>query len=106
LVRNFLYVVIDRRRTALFPEIRQAFRALLDERTGTIEAGVATARDLDEDERARVAGRLGRVTGKKVRCRFKVDQGLIGGMLARIGSTIYDGSVRGQLSALRRRLTE
>jgi F-type H+-transporting ATPase subunit delta len=106
LVRNFLCVVIDHRRTALLPEIRQAFRALLDERMGMLEAGITAARVLDAEERDRVTERLGRMTGKRVRCGFEVDEGLIGGMLARIGSTIYDGSVRGQLSVLRRRLTE
>ncbi len=106
LLRNFLYVVIDRRRIGLLGEIRQAFRSVVDERTGTLEAGIATARELSADERAHVSARLGQVTGMKVRCRFAEDQALIGGMVARIGSTVFDGSVRGQLEALRRRLTE
>jgi hypothetical protein len=49
-----------------------------------------------------VEASLGRLTGKKVRCKFSVDESLIGGLVARIGSTIYDGSVKGQLEALRR----
>ncbi|RPI10929.1 MAG: ATP synthase F1 subunit delta [Acidobacteriales bacterium] len=106
LVRNFLYVVIDHRRTALLPEIRTAFQALIDERTGALEAGVDAARELPGQQKDHVTARLSQLTGKKVRCKFAVDESLIGGMLARIGSTIYDGSVRGQLEALRRRLTD
>ena len=70
------------------------------------EADVKAARELTPVEQGGVGERLGRMTGKKVRCKFSVDESLIGGMVTRIGSTIYDGSVRGQLDALRRRLTE
>jgi F-type H+-transporting ATPase subunit delta len=105
LVVNFVYVIIDHRRTAMLSEIRQAFQALIDERTGSVEAGVTAARQLAAGERENVEAGLGRLTGKKVRCKFSVDESLIGGLVARIGSTIYDGSVKGQLEALRRRLT-
>ncbi len=105
LVLNFVYVIIDHRRTAMLSEIRQAFQALIDERTGSVEADVKAARELGEGEREQIGASLGRLTGKKVRCRFSVDESLIGGLVTRIGSTIYDGSVRGQLEALRRRLT-
>jgi F-type H+-transporting ATPase subunit delta len=106
LVTNFLFVLIDHRRTAMLPEIRRAFRSIIDERMGAVEAEVAAARELTDEQRGQVALQLGRLTGKKVRCRFAVAEALIGGMTARIGSTIYDGSVRGQLEALRRRLTD
>lgn len=106
LVRNFLYVIIDRRRTGMLSEIREAFKALIDERTGAAEADVKSARLLSSAERESVALSLGRMTGRKVRCEFSVEEGLIGGILARIGSTIYDGSVRGQLDALGRKLTD
>lgn len=106
LTRNFLYVIIDHRRTGILAEIREAFQSLIDERTGAVEAGVRSARELGSAEREGIGLRLGQMTGKKVRCLFSVDESLIGGMVTRIGSTIYDGSVRGQLDALRRRLTE
>jgi F-type H+-transporting ATPase subunit delta len=106
LVRNFLYVIIGHRRTAMLSEIRQAFQSILDERTGSVEADVKAARELTPAERENIGVRLGRVTGKTVRCEFSVDEGLIGGAVTRIGSTIYDGSVRGQLDALRRKLTD
>ena len=106
LVRNFLCVVIDHRRTAILSEIREAFRALVYERMGMVEADISAARELPDGQREKVAAGLGRLTGKRVRCRFSVDEGLIGGVVARIGSTIYDGSVQGQLKALRRKLME
>jgi F-type H+-transporting ATPase subunit delta len=106
LVRNFLCVVIDHRRVTLLPEIRKAFRALTYERMGMIEAEIVGACDLPPEQRERVAQSLGRMTGKQVRCRFEVDNRLIGGLVAKIGSTTYDGSVQGQLDGLRRRLME
>jgi F-type H+-transporting ATPase subunit delta len=106
LVRNFLYVVIDHRRTPLLGEIRDAFQAVVDERLGVRRAEVVSARELDDLERERVSAQLSRLTGKRVLCRFALDTRLIGGLTARIGSTIYDGSVRGQLEVLRRRLAE
>jgi F-type H+-transporting ATPase subunit delta len=90
----------------MLSEIRQAFRSVIDERMGAVEAEVAAARELTDEQRGRVAVELGRLTGKKVRCQFAMAEALIGGMTVRIGSTIYDGSVRGQLEALRRRLTD
>ncbi len=106
LVRNFLYVLIDHRRTPLLGEIRDAFQAVVDERLGIRRAEVVSARELGDAERERVGARLSRLTGKRVFCRFAREAGLIGGLTARIGSTIYDGSVRGQLEVLRRRLAE
>lgn len=106
LVRNFLFVLIDHRRTPLLREIGEAFQAVADERLGIRRAEVTSARELNEAEQALVGRQLGKLTGKRVLCRFGQDSSLIGGLTARIGSTIYDGSVRGQLEALRRRLVE
>jgi F-type H+-transporting ATPase subunit delta len=106
LVRNFLYILIDHRRTPLLTEVREAFQSVIDERTGAVEAGVSTARPLTDQQRQAVVRCLAALTGKRVRCRFSLEEELIGGAVTRIGSTIYDGSVRGQLDALRRRLTE
>lgn len=105
LVRNFLYVLIDHRRVALLGDIRRSFQRLLDERLGLVRADVTTALPLDEAQRARVAAELSRLTGKQVRSEYSIDPALLGGVSARIGSTIYDGSVRGRLGSLRRQLT-
>ncbi|MBI4873328.1 MAG: ATP synthase F1 subunit delta [Acidobacteria bacterium] len=105
LVRNFLYVVIDHRRIGLLGEIRAAFEALLDERQGVVRAGIVSARDLAEPERQAIEAQLTRLSGKRVRPEYAIDGELIGGVTARIGSTMYDGSVRGRLESLRRKMT-
>ena len=104
LVRRFLCVLIDHRRTALLGDIREAFEAVADERMGIARAEVTSARPLSEPQQKQVLAGLTRLTGKETRAEFKVEESLIGGVVARIGSTVYDGSVRGQLDALRQRL--
>ena len=102
--RNFLYVLVDRRRIAEFSNILQALEIVLDERLGFARAEVTAARDLDEEQRAALRAELEHISGKRIRAKFGVDPSLVGGVVARIGSTVYDGSVRGQLRALGRRL--
>lgn len=104
IVRNFLYVMIDRRRTDLLGEAAEAFETAIDERLGFVRAKVASAAPLPERQQAAVQEALSEVAGKQVRCDFSVDPSLIGGVVARIGSTVYDGSVRSQLDTLRQRL--
>jgi F-type H+-transporting ATPase subunit delta len=106
LIRNFVFVVIDHRRANMLGEIRDAFDQLLDERRGVVRAEVTSAAPLDERRGTEMESALSRLTGKRMRLRFAVDAGLLGGAVARIGSTVYDGSVRGQLQQLRRTLTE
>lgn len=102
---NFLFVLIDHRRIASLPEIVRSFETILDERLGFARAEVASARELNEEQRTALTAQLERLTGKRIRPQFEVDQALIGGVVARIASTVYDGSVRGQLGSLRRRLS-
>lgn len=104
IIRNFLYVVIDHRRIPILPAIRRAFENYVDETLGIVRAEVAAALDLTEPQRGMITEKLSRLTGKRVESKFSVDPDLVGGIVARIGSTIYDGSVRGQLLALRRKL--
>ncbi|MGH9666455.1 MAG: ATP synthase F1 subunit delta [Bryobacteraceae bacterium] len=103
-VRNFWYVLIDRRRIESLPEIREAFETMLDEHLGLVRADVASAGDLSASQRASLQAQLSRLSGKQVRPEFSVNAALMGGVIARIGSTVYDGSVRGELDALRKRL--
>lgn len=103
-LRNFLFVLIDHRRTALLAEILAAFEAEIDRRRGIVRAEVSSSRELDDAERREVEAALGRVTGKQVIGKYAVDNALIGGLVARVGSRLYDGSVRGQLQAMRGRL--
>ena len=104
-IRNFLFVVIDRGRTSLLPELSKKVEALVDARRGIARAVVSTASALSAEQQAAIGAELSRATGKKVQCEFHWDPSLLGGVLARIGSTVYDGSVRGKLTALKSRLT-
>jgi F-type H+-transporting ATPase subunit delta len=104
-VRNFLYVVIDRGRPSLLPVLRQKVEDFVDARRGIARAQVATAAALNDEQKASIASELSRVSGKQVVCEFHWDPALLGGVVARIGSTVYDGSVRGKLTALKSRLT-
>ncbi|MEZ5402148.1 MAG: ATP synthase F1 subunit delta [Bryobacteraceae bacterium] len=105
LVRNFLYVVIDHRRVANLAEIAANLESVFDQRLGRLRAEITSATELSASDRTLIEVQLHRKTGKQVRCEFSVDPALIGGASVRIGSTIYDGSVRGQLAAVRERLT-
>lgn len=104
-VRNFVYVVIDHRRMRQLSLIRQAFELAVDEALGFVKADVMSAQPLDGRQRAALEAGLIKVTGKRVRMQFATDEALIGGVTARIGSTVFDGSVRGRLDALKRRLS-
>jgi F-type H+-transporting ATPase subunit delta len=100
-VRNFLAVLIDKGRMALLPDIAQQFKVEINERLGFAEAEVISARELGSDERAHIEQQLSSVTGKKVRARYSKDATLLGGVFVKVGSTVYDGSVRGQLERMR-----
>jgi F-type H+-transporting ATPase subunit delta len=103
-VRNFVYLIVDHRRTEMLPEILQAFREELNARLGIVEAEVTSARELSAGEKKELTSVLERRTGKKVEARFQMDEALLGGAIVRLGSTIYDGSVRDQLNRLREKL--
>jgi F-type H+-transporting ATPase subunit delta len=105
-VRNFIFVVIDHRRVADFSSIVAAFEMLLDERLGFIRADVSSARPLDAAQQAGLASEISRVAGKKAKLKFSIQPELIAGAVARIGSTVYDGSVRGQLDRLRLKIAQ
>jgi F-type H+-transporting ATPase subunit delta len=95
---------VDHRRIAALSDIIQSFEIVIDERLGFARAEIASASELSKEQQAALTARLERLTGKRVRPQFAVDASLIGGVTARIGSTVYDGSVRGQLESLERRL--
>ena len=104
-VRNFLLILSDKRRIGAFQEIADAFDVLLDERLGFIRADVRSAQPIEEAQQFEIAQHLSQITGKQVRTNFTIDPELIGGVVARVGSTVYDGSVRGQLAQLAKRFT-
>jgi F-type H+-transporting ATPase subunit delta len=97
---------VHRGRTALAPQVAEAFQELVDAERGIAHAVVTTAVPLSEGEREAVAKRLGEIAGRQVLVETEVDVGIIGGLIARIGDKLIDGSTRSQLAALRRRLRE
>ena len=103
-LKNFLFVLIDHRRTAILGEILTSLQSQLDERRGIVRATVSSARPLSDEQRHEVEASLAKRTGKQVVGQYAVDDSLIGGIVARVGSRVYDGSVRGQLQAMRSRL--
>jgi F-type H+-transporting ATPase subunit delta len=103
-VRNFLAVLLRHERMNAVEEIVAAFRAEMDRRQGISEVEVISARRLDADERYQMEQQVARLAGTQVRARFREDNGLIGGAVVKIGSTIYDGSVRGRLDRMKQEL--
>jgi F-type H+-transporting ATPase subunit delta len=103
--RNLLFVLVDRRRISSLSDIIRTFEEVVDTRLGYAQANVSSSANLSEVEQSAVAAQLEQLTGKRLRMRFSVDPSLIGGAVARIGSTVYDGSVRGQLAAIQARLS-
>ena len=103
-VRNFVFIVIDHRRIHEFSSIVEAFDLLLDQRLGYVRADVSSAQPLTEGQRTGLETELSRLAGKKAKLRFSTDPALLAGVIARVGSTVYDGSVRGQLERMRAKL--
>ena len=101
MVRNFVAVLIDNRRIAALPEIARQFRSELLTRLGIAEAEVTTVRELGLEEKQMLEAQISKLIGKKVQARYATDRLILGGAVIRIGSTIYDGSVKGQLQRLR-----
>jgi F-type H+-transporting ATPase subunit delta len=85
-------------------EIYAKLAEVLDERTGIVSAQVVSARPIPDSTKASLEEKLTQLTGKKARLTFETDESLLGGIVTRVGSTIYDGSVRNQLSRLREEL--
>lgn len=105
-VRNFVAVLIEHGRIALLPEIALRLDAELNKRIGRVDAEIVSARELPAAERAALLNEITRLTGKQVMASYATDAALLGGVKVRVGSTIYDGSVRGQLERIRQQLVE
>jgi F-type H+-transporting ATPase subunit delta len=105
ILRNFLFVVIDKRRTHILPEIIAAFQEVIRRREGILEAQVLSATELSAAQKAELARTLERRTGKRIEAKYSVDAALLGGAVVTLGDTVYDGSIRSRLNELRARLT-
>jgi F-type H+-transporting ATPase subunit delta len=101
---RFLLIVIDKRRARLLPSIADEFGDLVDEHFGRLKVEVTLAQEPDEELKADLKRRLGRLLGKEVLPRYRVDPKLIGGVVIRVGDRIMDGSLKHRLQLLRRKL--
>jgi F-type H+-transporting ATPase subunit delta len=104
-VRNLVAVLIDHRRIHFLNPIIRQLEKELDARLGFAEAEITSARELGAAEKREFEGQVGKLTGKKVRARYGQDASLLGGAVVRVGSTIYDGSVKGQLERIREEIS-
>lgn len=102
---NFLQVLLRNQRLTDLHEINKRFALELDERSGVVVAQVTTARPVPASVQESLGESLSNLTGRRVRLQFAVDDDLIGGVTTRIGSTVYDGSVRTQLQQIKQRMT-
>lgn len=104
-LRNFVAVLIDHSRIANLAQIAKQFETEMNSRLGRIEAEISSARPLSELERATLVAKVSELTGRVVSARYDVDAALLGGAVVRVGSTVYDGSVRGQLQKIKEQLS-
>jgi F-type H+-transporting ATPase subunit delta len=105
-LRNFVAVLIDHERIPLLEQIVRQFEVELDRRLNLAQAEITSARELSGEEKRVLEAEIARLTGKQVRASYARDPSLLGGAVIKVGSTIYDGSVLGQLNKIREHLVE
>ncbi len=103
-VRNLIAVVMEHQRLGDLNEILNNYATLADEQSGVIEAEITSAHVLNEDDRRELEVHVARKAGGEVRTTYLQDPSLLGGILLKIGSTVYDGSIKAQLTSLKQRL--
>ena len=101
---NFLRILLRNGRLADLGGINDKFASVLEERGGVVSAEIISARELPQNERSEFEQNLERLTGKRVNVAYAIDKDIIGGVVTRIGSTVYDGSVKTKLENLREQL--
>jgi len=97
---NFLRILLKNQRLAEIAQVNVKLAQVLDERAGVVSAQVTSARPVADSIKTALEEKLRLITGKRIRLSFQTDETLLGGIVTRIGSTIYDGSVRTQLQRL------
>ncbi|RIL07600.1 MAG: ATP synthase F1 subunit delta [Proteobacteria bacterium] len=105
LVANFCAFLIDQRRTRDLAGIRDEFVRLAEEAAGRVRGEIVTAAPLEQSQLERIRSALARRLGRQVDLEIRVDPGLVGGLVARVGDLVFDGSLRSQLEQLRAQLT-
>jgi F-type H+-transporting ATPase subunit delta len=106
LARNLVSVLVANRQVRLARQIREQFRRLVDDHQGVARAEIVTAVPLDGGQRARIAEELGRLIEKRVVSTERVDPAILGGLVARVGDRLIDGSARTRLQSLREALAQ
>ena len=101
---NFLQILLKNQRLTALPLINDRLSQLLDERADVVAAHIATAKPISEETKRLLSDKLAQFTGKSVRLSFDIDESLIGGVVTRVGSTVYDGSIRTQLDEMEKSL--
>ena len=104
-IRNFVAVLISNRRIHTFDEIAQESMARINDRLGIADAEIVSSRDLAAEEKRKLESEVAKITGKTLRVRYSIDPKVMGGAMVKVGSTVYDGSIRGQLQRIKEQLT-
>jgi F-type H+-transporting ATPase subunit delta len=103
-VRNFLAVIMDHQRLSELDEILSEYHRVADEQSNLAEAEIISARPLNDQDRAELESQVAKLAGGRVRATYHQDPTLLGGAVVRIGSTVYDGSIRAQFEQLKQKL--
>jgi F-type H+-transporting ATPase subunit delta len=103
-VRNFIAVIMAHQRLDELNEILEEYHVLADEQSNMAEAEITSARPLNDQDRAELESQVAKLAGGRVRATYLQDATLLGGAVVRLGSTVYDGSIRGQLQQLKQKL--
>ncbi|HKQ76680.1 MAG TPA: ATP synthase F1 subunit delta [Blastocatellia bacterium] len=101
---NYLQLLLSNSRLHDLDQMLRALSRELDARMNIVSAEITTAREISEQEKVALQRQLKATTGQEVRMQFRTDPAIIGGMITRIGSLVYDGSIRNQLAQMKRRL--
>ena len=104
LALNLVYLLVTRGRLRVIGDIADEYQRLLDSYRGIERAEVVTAIPLDDEDKQRLAERLGVVISKEIVLKSEVDTGIIGGIIARVGGKLLDGSTRTRLASLNKEL--
>ena len=106
LTMDFLRLLVEKNREALLSEVIVELFLMNDTRLGIVSLELKAAAELSDDHRTAITRRFENLTGKKIKISFSIDTSLKGGILVRVGDTVYDGSVKRQLELLRQRFAE
>ena len=106
MVTNFLNLLLDKRRMSYFLDICRQYRNMIEDISGITSATIVSAIELPKEDIEKIRERFSKITGKEVHVNVEKDPSLIGGLVAKIGDTLYDGSIRTQLYTIKELLAK